>query len=225
MRLECLVSNPLRKQMFHQDYIDLRSLIITYVYESFFKSWCFQEALYLNLKYLSWEASINWFLLRNTCIMLNHCHAINIHTEKYSIQCKFWLQSRFSDWFGTKWNSVRCWISRNIVIGIRFARLGKHFSACRGENASTSRSGNVNIYTGKKHIRCPSDWRLSAYWGTNWGPLYTPQYHSAVLIEDSSRTAVRLIAVVFQSGHSGIGIRLAKLRSHLRRPWDNDKIM
>ena len=27
MTLDCLVSNPLRKQMFHQDYIDLRSLI------------------------------------------------------------------------------------------------------------------------------------------------------------------------------------------------------
>ena len=28
MTLDCLVSNPLRKQMFHQDCIDLRSLII-----------------------------------------------------------------------------------------------------------------------------------------------------------------------------------------------------
>ena len=28
MTLECLVSNPLRKQMFHQDYIDLRSFVI-----------------------------------------------------------------------------------------------------------------------------------------------------------------------------------------------------
>ena len=27
MKLECLVSNPFRKQMSHQDYIDLRSLI------------------------------------------------------------------------------------------------------------------------------------------------------------------------------------------------------
>jgi len=36
MTLECLVWNPLRKQMFHQDYIDLRNLIIIYVYEIFF---------------------------------------------------------------------------------------------------------------------------------------------------------------------------------------------
>ena len=28
MALDCLVSKPLRKQMFHQDYFDLRSLII-----------------------------------------------------------------------------------------------------------------------------------------------------------------------------------------------------
>ena len=33
MTLDCLVSNPLRKQMFHQDHIDLRSLIIIYVIE------------------------------------------------------------------------------------------------------------------------------------------------------------------------------------------------
>ena len=30
MTIECLVSNLLRKQMFHQDYNDLRSLIIIY---------------------------------------------------------------------------------------------------------------------------------------------------------------------------------------------------
>ena len=35
MTLECLVSNPLRKQMFHLDYIDLRSIIIIYIYENF----------------------------------------------------------------------------------------------------------------------------------------------------------------------------------------------
>ena len=33
MTLECLVSDPLRKQKFHQDYFDLRSLIIKYVDE------------------------------------------------------------------------------------------------------------------------------------------------------------------------------------------------
>ena len=38
--LDCLVSKPLRKQMFHQDYFDLRSLIII-------KD---EEALYQNLK-------------------------------------------------------------------------------------------------------------------------------------------------------------------------------
>ena len=42
MTLECLVSNPLRKQVFHQDYIDLRSLIIIN-----------EEALYQNLKNFS----------------------------------------------------------------------------------------------------------------------------------------------------------------------------
>ena len=32
MTLDCLVSNPLRKQMFHQDCIDLHSLnILTYI--------------------------------------------------------------------------------------------------------------------------------------------------------------------------------------------------
>ena len=31
MTIECLVSNPLRKQKFHRDYIDLRSHIIKYV--------------------------------------------------------------------------------------------------------------------------------------------------------------------------------------------------
>ena len=41
MTLECLVSNPLRKQMFHQDYIDLRSLIIISVIERFFKFYIF----------------------------------------------------------------------------------------------------------------------------------------------------------------------------------------
>ena len=35
MTLECSVSNPLRKQIFHQDYIDLRSFIIIYVIERF----------------------------------------------------------------------------------------------------------------------------------------------------------------------------------------------
>ena len=40
MMLECLVSNPLRKHKFHQDYIDFRSLIIIYVHERFFKFWC-----------------------------------------------------------------------------------------------------------------------------------------------------------------------------------------
>ena len=37
MTLECLVSNPVRKEMFHQDYINLRSLIIIYAYERFFQ--------------------------------------------------------------------------------------------------------------------------------------------------------------------------------------------
>ena len=37
MTLECLVLNPLRKQMFQQDCIDLRRLIIIYGYERFFK--------------------------------------------------------------------------------------------------------------------------------------------------------------------------------------------
>ena len=36
MTLECLVSNPLRKQMFHQDHIHLRSLIIIYAIERTF---------------------------------------------------------------------------------------------------------------------------------------------------------------------------------------------
>ena len=35
MTLDCLVSNPLRKQIFHQDYIVLRSLIIIYIIERF----------------------------------------------------------------------------------------------------------------------------------------------------------------------------------------------
>ena len=42
MTLDCLVSNPLRKQMFHQDYIDLSSLTIKD-----------EEELYQNLKNLS----------------------------------------------------------------------------------------------------------------------------------------------------------------------------
>ena len=37
MTLYCLVSNPLRKQMFHQDYLDLCSLI--FIIERFFKFW------------------------------------------------------------------------------------------------------------------------------------------------------------------------------------------
>ena len=37
MTLDCLESNPLRKQMFHQDYIDLRSLIFIFIIERFFK--------------------------------------------------------------------------------------------------------------------------------------------------------------------------------------------
>ena len=43
MTFECLVSNPFRKQMFHQDCIDFRSLIIIYVIEIFCKLmiWCF----------------------------------------------------------------------------------------------------------------------------------------------------------------------------------------
>ena len=41
--LECLVSNPLRKQKFHQDYIDLCSLTIKD-----------EEALYQNMKNISW---------------------------------------------------------------------------------------------------------------------------------------------------------------------------
>ena len=67
MMLEFLALNPLRKQMFHQNYIHLRSLIIIYVYERFFKSWRDfmslrgrnmsaiqeEEALYPNLKNLS----------------------------------------------------------------------------------------------------------------------------------------------------------------------------
>ena len=39
MTLERLASNPSRKQMFHQDYIDLRSLIIIFIIERFFKFW------------------------------------------------------------------------------------------------------------------------------------------------------------------------------------------
>ena len=35
MTLECLVANPLRKQKFHQDCIELRSLIIMFVHERF----------------------------------------------------------------------------------------------------------------------------------------------------------------------------------------------
>ena len=35
MTLDCLVSNAFRKQMFHQDYIDLPSLIIIYIIEKF----------------------------------------------------------------------------------------------------------------------------------------------------------------------------------------------
>ena len=38
MPLECLVSNPLRKQMFHQDCIDLRSLIIQ-MKKNYIKTW------------------------------------------------------------------------------------------------------------------------------------------------------------------------------------------
>ena len=37
MTLDCLVSNPLRKQMFHQDCIDLSSPIIIFIIERFFK--------------------------------------------------------------------------------------------------------------------------------------------------------------------------------------------
>ena len=37
MAVECLVSNPLGKQKFHRDYINLRSHIIIYVQERFFK--------------------------------------------------------------------------------------------------------------------------------------------------------------------------------------------
>ena len=36
MALECSVSNPFRKQLFHQDHIDLRNLII-YIHKIFFK--------------------------------------------------------------------------------------------------------------------------------------------------------------------------------------------
>ena len=39
MTLECSATNPLRKQMFHQVCIDLRSLIIVYVSERYFKFW------------------------------------------------------------------------------------------------------------------------------------------------------------------------------------------
>ena len=41
MTLECSVSNPSRKQKFHQDTIDLRSLIIITIKD--------EEALYQNL--------------------------------------------------------------------------------------------------------------------------------------------------------------------------------
>ena len=37
MTLECLALNPLRKEKFHQDNIDLRSPIIIYVHERFLK--------------------------------------------------------------------------------------------------------------------------------------------------------------------------------------------
>ena len=36
MTLDCSVLNQLRKQMFHQDYIDLSSLIIIYIIERFY---------------------------------------------------------------------------------------------------------------------------------------------------------------------------------------------
>ena len=45
MTLDCLVSNPFEKtNVFHQDYINIRSLIIIYFQE---------KALYLNLKNVS----------------------------------------------------------------------------------------------------------------------------------------------------------------------------
>ena len=38
MTIECLASSPLRKQMFHQEYIDLRSLIIISNEEAFYQN-------------------------------------------------------------------------------------------------------------------------------------------------------------------------------------------
>jgi len=47
MTFDCLVSNPLRKYMFHQDYIDLRDLIIIYDFENSFSSF---DIMHLHLK-------------------------------------------------------------------------------------------------------------------------------------------------------------------------------
>ena len=49
MTLECLVSNPLRKQKFHQDYIGRRSLIIIYVHEIYIKTLDARELFMLSI--------------------------------------------------------------------------------------------------------------------------------------------------------------------------------
>ena len=70
MTLECLVSNPLRKQVFHQDYIDLRSLIIIN-----------EEALYQNWK--------NFSLIYSMKMHVNACKVFLARSKHLADQGRF----------------------------------------------------------------------------------------------------------------------------------------
>ena len=60
LMLECLVSNPLRKLMFHQDYIDLRSLLQFKMKKHHIKTWKISHTYLHIYVYIWWKA--NWLV-------------------------------------------------------------------------------------------------------------------------------------------------------------------